>query len=72
MIRFSSKVTPHRFVSINEAARKSQEAMQRSPQDIKPDIVDLSKFNAETNKIGFFKKLVKSVKIFFRANFGKD
>lgn len=71
MIKFS-KLTPDRFETINHAARQSKETLRRVAPETTPDIVDLSKFNAETNNIGFFKKLVKTIKIFFRTNFRND
>lgn len=36
---------------------------------VKTDLVDLAKFNAETNNIGFFRKLAKTVKLFIQSNF---
>ncbi len=62
------KVTPQKYVSINQAARNATENMSKVSLNSTPDMVDLSKFNAETNKIGFFKKLVKTIKVLWRAN----
>lgn len=36
------------------------------------DLVDLAKFNAETNNIGFFRKLAKTVKLFIQSNFRSE
>lgn len=66
------KVNPQKYVSINQAARNATGNMSKVSLNSTPDMVDLSKFNAETNNIGFFKKLAKTIKIFFRANFWND
>lgn len=66
------KVTPQKYVSINQAARNATENMSKVSLNSTHDMVDLSKFNAETNKIGFFKRLVKTIKVLWRANTRMD
>ena len=66
------KVTPQKYVSINQAARNATENMSKVSLNSTHDMVDLGKFNAETNKIGFFKRLVKTIKVLWRANTRMD
>lgn len=70
------KITPLRTCrtknsdALSRATRSVADASHTKTQA--PDLVDLGKFNAETNKIGFFKRLVKTIKVLWRANTRMD
>lgn len=63
-------ITPKKFVDMSSAARNAADAIKRQGPAVntKNDMVDLAQFNAQTNKVGFFKKIIKTIKILWREN----
>lgn len=61
---YNTPISKLKKQTINQAYRSTI-----NDKSVRTDMVDLAKFNAETNEMSFFKKLVKSVRIFIQSNF---